>query len=60
MKNNESKNYKKCKIIFTDNVPELELRCIITTPNKLGKILQKQYKRDEKEFKRVKKELEDR
>lgn len=50
----------KLKIEYTDNIPELELKCIITTPNKLGKILQKQYKRDEKEFKRVKKEWEDR
>lgn len=50
----------KLKIEFTDNIPELELRCIITTPNKLGKILQKQYKKDEKEFQRVKKEWEDR
>lgn len=50
----------KLKIEYTDNVPELELRCIITTPNKLGKILQKQYKRDVKEFKRAKKEWEDR
>ena len=40
----------KLKLEYTDNIPELELRCIITTPNKLGKILQKQYKRDEKEF----------
>lgn len=60
MKNNKFKNYKKSKIEFTDNIPELELRCIITTPNKLGEILQKQYKRDEKEFKKVKKEWEDR
>lgn len=50
----------KLKIEFTDDVPELELRCIITTPNKLGKILQKQYKRDEKEFKKVRKNYEDR
>lgn len=50
----------KLKIEYTDNVPELELKCIIITPNKLGKILQKQYKRDEKEFQRVKKEWEDR
>ena len=50
----------KLKIEYTDNIPELELKCIIITPNKLGKILQKQYKRDEKEFQRVKKEWEDR
>lgn len=50
----------KLKIEYTDNVPELELKCIIITPNKLGKILQKQYKRDEKEFQKVRKNYEDR
>lgn len=60
MKNNKFKNYKKCKIEFTDDIPELELRCIITSPSKLSKILQKQYKRDEKEFKKARKEYENR
>ena len=50
----------KLKIEYTDNVPELELKCIIITPNKLGKILQKQYKRDEKEFQKLRKNYEDR
>lgn len=50
----------KLKLEYTDNIPELELRCIIITPNKLGKILQKQYKRDEKEFQKVRKNYEDR
>lgn len=48
----------KLKLEYTDNIPELELRCIITTPNKLGKILQKQYKRDEKEFQKIRREIE--
>ena len=48
----------KLKLEYTDNIPELELRCIITTPNKLGKKKKKQYKRDEKEFQKIRREIE--
>lgn len=48
----------KLKIEFTDDIPELELKCIIITPNKLGKILEKQYKKDEKEFQKIRREIE--
>ena len=51
---------KKLKIEYTDNDEELEQKCIIITPNKLGNILQKQYKRDEKKFQKVRKNYEDR
>ena len=62
MKNNKSKNYKKCKIIFTDNVPEIELHYAMIKPSQLSRSekIDRQERKDKKNFEKVKKYWEDR
>ena len=62
MKNNKSKNYKKCKIIFTDNVPEIELHYAMIKPSQLSRSekIDRQERKDKKNFEKVRKYWEDR
>ncbi len=62
MKNNKSKNYKKCKIIFTDNVPEIELHYAMIKPSQLSRSekIDRQKRKDKKNFEKVRKYWEDR
>lgn len=62
MKNNKSKNYKKCKIIFTDNVPEIELHYAMIKPSQLSRSerIERDRRKSKKQFQRTKKMWEDR
>ena len=62
MKNNKFKNYKKCKIIFTDDVPEIELHYAMIKPSQLSRSekIDRQERKDKKNFEKVRKYWEDR
>lgn len=52
--------YKKCKIEFTDDVPEIEVHYSMVKPSDISRSIEKQKKRDKKEFEKLRKEYEDR
>lgn len=60
--NKAFQEYKKCKIEFTDDVPEIELHYAMIKPSQLSKSekIDRQERKAKKEFQRVKKEWEDR
>lgn len=60
MKNNKFKNYKKCKIEFTDDVPEIELHYAMVKPSDISRSIEKQRKRDKKDFNKERLKWEDR
>lgn len=60
--NNRIREYKKCKIEFTDDVPEIEVHCAMVKPSQLSRSekIDRDRRKDKKNFEKVKKEFEDR
>ena len=58
--NNKIKDYKKCKIEFTDDVPEIELHYAMVKPSDISRSIEKQRKKDKKEFNKERLKWEDR
>jgi len=58
--NNRIREYKECKIEFTDDVPEIEVHCAIVKPSDISRSIEKQRKRDKKEFNKERLKWEDR
>ena len=52
--------FKKCKVVYTDDVPEIEVHYAMVKSSDLSRSIDKQRKRDKKEFERLRKEYEDR
>ncbi len=50
--NKAFQEYKKCKIEFTDDVPEIEVHYAMVKPSDISRSIEKQRKRDKKEFER--------
>ena len=50
--NNMLRDYKKCKVVITDNVPEIEVHYSMVKPSDISRSIEKQRKRDKKEFER--------
>lgn len=48
--NKKFQEYKKCKIEFTDDVPEIEVHYAMVKPSDISRSIEKQRKRDKKEF----------
>lgn len=58
--NNRIRDYKKCKIEFTDDVLEIELHYAMVKPSDISRSIEKQRKRDKKEFNKERLKWEDR
>lgn len=58
--NDMLRDYKKCKVVITDDVPEIEVHYCMVKPSDISRSTDKQRKRDKKEFERLRKEYEDR
>lgn len=58
--NAKFQEYKRCKIEFTDDVPEINIRYAIISPSDISRSIEKERKRDKKEFEKLRKEYEDR
>ena len=62
--NDMLREYKKCKVEFVDDLPEVanqfEIHYAMVKPSDISRSIEKQRKRDKKEFERLRKEFEDR
>ncbi len=50
----------KLKIEFTDDIPKIEVHCAMVKPSDLSRSIEKQRKRDKKEFNKERLKWEDR
>lgn len=60
--NNMLRDYKKCKVVITDDVPEIEVHCAMVKPSQLSRSekIDRDRRKDKKEFEKVRKNYEDR
>jgi len=58
--NRAFQEYKKCKVEITNDVPEIEVHYAMVKPSKLSRSIDKQKKRDKKEFEKERLKYEDR
>lgn len=58
--NDMLRDYKKCKVVITDDVPKIELHYTMVKPSDISRSIDKQRRKDKKEFERLRKEYEDR
>ena len=57
--NDMLREYKKCRVVF-DDVPQIEVHYAMVKPSDLSRSIDKQRRKDKKEFERLRKEYEDR